>query len=309
MSHINRSELLGTNSGRQVGSTEDVPHPWRLQFDDEYQAHYYYNPQTGESRWAEVDNDRDLHVGYCAVEHGSGQYTEEEYDFDEIDGNSVSNLSRMSTMSVVERSAQMLAQKKEKQEALRQQLEQRELEAIRSGPEINQRSKQLIRNVDDIFAWEQRRKSKMEALAAQVRAEEDARITGRPHLYVPMSGSGASVCSASSAHSADSDNQPVEARLLAYEEKRKLKLQQAIAHEKNEARKAATPMLAPHSANLVRRREAQQSSNSCVADSQTDSVYSSYRASVASGSTQGILRDNSTGQIMFQVYYCHYHCP
>lgn len=295
---MDRSELLGTSNARET----DDSHSWILQFDDENQAHYYYNPHTGESRWADVGHHQDAegNDNDNYAQNGVDECNEEEeYDFDEIDGNSVSNMSRMSTMSVVERSAQMLAQKREKQETLRQQLQQRELEAIRAGPEINQRSKQLNRNVDDIFAWEDKRKARMEALAAQVRAEEDAQITGRPHLYAQM-GSGSSVCSASSVNSAGSDGLPVEARLMAYEEKRRLKLQQAIAHEKNEARKAATPTLAPHSANLNRRRAA-QSSQSSMSDGQNDSVYSSYRASVSASNSQGIQKDNSTGQIMFQV--------
>ena len=110
-----------------------------------------------------------------------------------------------------------MANKRDKQEALRMQLLQREEEELRN-PEINKRSKQLNRNVEDMFAWEEQRKARMEALAAQQRAAENAQITGKPTLYAS---SNASVSSHNSA-----DGLPVEARLLAYEEKRKLKLQQ-----------------------------------------------------------------------------------
>ena len=89
---------------------------------------------------------------------------------------------------------------------------------------------------------------------------------------------------------------PVEARLLAYEEKRKLKLQQTIAQEKNEARRAANPTIAPHSSNLVQRRVA------AVARGEEAPQLSNRR--IAAGDTPGILKDNVTGQTYFQVYEC-----
>lgn len=298
MNQGNRSDLLGSiNTDKNEGSS-----PWILHFDDENQAHYYFNAQTGECKWAEVTQSNPTEHSEYYPEGGDTA----EYDFDEIDGESVSNMSRISTMSVVERSEQMLAHKREKQEALRYQLQQRELEGLRSGPEINQRSKQLNRKVDDIFAWEDKRKAKLEMLAAQVRMEEDSQITGRPHLYAPMISSGASVCSSFNSvisTGSGSEGLSVEERLLAYEEKRKLKLQQTIAHEQNEARKAATPTLAPHSANLNRSRVAHSYSNASTSDSQNSSQYGgSYLGrGTADGTAPGILKDNSTGQIMFQV--------
>jgi len=273
-----------------------VPHPWEKHFDDEYQAYYYFNPVTQETRWADVngqlpyipeeDNQSNLNQYNEEYEQDDPYELDEEYNLDELDGDaSISNMSRLSQLSVIERSEFHMANKRDKQEALRMQLLQREEEELRN-PEINKRSKQLNRNVEDMFAWEEQRKAKMEALAAQQRAAENAQITGKPTLYAS---SNASVSSHNSA-----DGMPVEARLLAYEEKRKLKLQQTIAHEKNEARRSAIPTIAPHSAQLVQRRVAAAARGEEVPQS-------SNRSRVAAADAPGILKDNATGQLFFQV--------
>lgn len=297
MSNNYRSDLLGRRDAVSDGSgSGEVPQPWEKHFDDEYQAYYYFNPVTQETRWADV-NGQLPYIPEEGNQSNPNQYNEEyeqddpyeldeEYNLDELDGDaSISNMSRLSQLSVIERSEFHMANKRDKQEALRMQLLQREEEELRN-PEINKRSKQLNRNVEDMFAWEEQRKARMEALAAQQRAAENAQITGKPTLYAS---SNASVSSHNSA-----DGLPVEARLLAYEEKRKLKLQQTIAYEKNEARRSAIPTIAPHSAQLVQRRAA------AVARGE-EAPQSSNRSRVAGADGPGILKDNATGQLFFQV--------
>jgi len=292
-----RSDLLGRRDDPASGSHGGgLPYPWEKHFDDEYQSYYYFNPETQETQWAAVDDQVPFVPNERHFEDQNGYDESEPYEFgddyslNELDGDgSVSNMSRLLQLSVIERSEHMLAVKREKQENLRQQLLQREEEELRD-PEINKRSKQLNRNVDDIFAWEEQRKARVEALAAQQRAAEAAQNTGRPILYAS---SGASVSSHNSSDSAA--HLPVEARLLAYEEKRKLKLQQTIAQEKNEARRAANPTIAPHSSNLVQRRVA------AAARGEEAPQLSNRR--IAVGDTPGILKDNVTGQTFFQVSY------
>jgi hypothetical protein len=285
---LGKSEMRETDQG---GNHNQIPYPWQLLFDDEIQAHYYYNPLTDETRWADVDERQEEGGEYDYAEH---EYAEHEYAdhdgseyLDELDGdNSVSNVSRMSSLSVVDRSAQMLAQKKEREEALRSEMMRREEQEMRSVPEINKRSKQMNRKVDDMFTWEQQRKERAAALAEQQRAEEARQNPGRPTLYANHVSSSASVSSGGS--NATPSSQPVEERLLAFEEKRRLKLQQTRAQEVNEARKAATPTISAHSANLARRRL-------------SAGYEPSPRVALTPSDLTGILRDGSTGQVLFQV--------
>jgi hypothetical protein len=279
-----RSAMLGKAEGREVHLTEgqsEIPYPWQLLFDDEIQAHYYFNPLTEETRWADVDEGHEEEGEYEYAEHDGSVY------LDELDGdNSVSNVSRMSSMSVVDRSAQMLAQKKEREEALRFEMMRREEQEMRSVPEINKRSKQMNRKVDDMFTWEQQRKERAAALAEQQRAEEARQNPGRPTLYANHISSSASVSSGGS--NATPSSLPVEERLLAFEEKRRLKLQQTRAQEVNDARKAATPTISAHSANLARRRL-------------STGYEPSPRVALTPSDVPGILRDGATGQLLFQV--------
>ena len=287
-----RSNMLGQVEPLST-SDNGLPYPWQCLFDDEYQAYYYFNPLTNEQQWADINEDMQGNQVKHTHNHNEYEYPDFNEDgstyLDELDGESISNMSR--TSSVFERSTQMLASKKEREEALRLELQQREESELRAGPEINKRSKQMNRNVDDMFTWEEKRKQKMELLAQQRRAEEASQNTGKPILYSHKSSSNASVCTTGSG---DSSSIPVEERLLAYEEKRRLKLQQTIAQEKSDARKASIPTIAPHSMNLNRRR---LESNSSTGSGSTGNSMSGG----SSGGNTGILRDHSTGQIMFQV--------
>ena len=281
-SQSERSDLLGS-SEEQTPSSTSIPYPWQLLFDDEIQAHYYFNPMTEESIWADIDVEKQQSEGGETYSCGY----EEDY-LDELDGNSsVGNASKISTSSVVERSSQMIAHRKEREEALRLEREQQEYQQMRPGPEINERSKKMNRKVDDIFAWEEQRKERMEQRAQQYRAQEAAQNTGKPMLYAHNNSSNASVVST---NSGSSSTVPVEERLHAYEEKRKLKLQQTRAMEVNEARRSAIPTISPHSANLARRRATLSTSSSA-----TSSV------ALTAADVPGILRDSSTGQVLFQV--------
>lgn len=267
---MDRGELLGRED------VEDGSNSWQLHFDDEVQSYFYYNTETGETKWA--------------PEMNPGTYNDEYNDgssyLDELDGNvSIGGTSRVSTLSVVDRSAQMLAQKKVREEALRQELLLREKQEMRDAPAINERSKKLNRGIDDIFAWEEQRKQRMEALAQQRLAEESAQNTGRPMLY---GSSNASVISTNSGGSGSGSGVPVEERLRAYEEKRQLKLQATRAKEVQEARRSAIPTISQHSANLARRRAA--------TGYETPS-----RPVLTAQDVPGILRDQSTGQTLFQV--------
>jgi hypothetical protein len=262
---MHRSALLGNEIERE----DDLPYPWQVGFDEDVQSYYYYNPETGDAAWAPGQEPPSVSSGADYLE--------------ELDSNSsVANASRISSLSVVDRSNQMLASKKEREIALRQQLSLKQQAEMRDVPQINARSRRLNRNVEDMFAWEEHRKQKMEALAQQRMTEESAQNTGRPKLY---SSSNASVVSTGSG---GSGGLPVEERLLAYEEKRRLKLQATRAQEVYEAKRSAIPTISPHSANLARRR--------------TSTGYDGgSKVQLNAEDVPGIIRDHATGQVLFQV--------
>jgi len=101
-----------------------------------------------------------------------------------------------------------------------------------------------------MFEWDRARKAKIDALAEQAKATEDARNTGRPTIPKRLAGS-ASATNSDPLIAATS-SMPVEDRLLAYEERRLMKIASLKEQQLLEARKAATPKLAPRSMNLQR---------------------------------------------------------
>jgi hypothetical protein len=262
---MQRSDLLGNEVEREHG----LPYPWQVGFDEDVQSYYYYNPETGETEWASGQEPSSASNGADYLE--------------ELDSNgSVANASRTSSLSVVDRSNQMLASKKERETALRQQLSRQQQAEMRDAPQINARSRRLNRNVEDMFAWEEHRRQKMDALAQKRMEEESAHNTGRPKLYPT---SNASVVSTGSG---GSGGLPVEERLLAYEEKRRLKLQAARAQGVHEANRSAIPTISPHSANLARRRA-------------SGGYDGGGRVQLNAEDVPGIIRDHATGQMLFQV--------
>lgn len=123
---------------------------------------------------------------------------------------------------------------------------------IMLGPTINKRSQQLHRDVNDMLEWERARRAKIDALAEQVKAAEDAQNTGRP--IIPKRSTGCSNAS-SDPLLATTSSMPVEDRLLAYEERRLMKIASLKEQQRLEARKAATPKLAPRSMKLQRHQQ------------------------------------------------------
>lgn len=169
---------------------------------------------------------------------------------------------------------------------------------VMSGPTINKRSQQLHRDVNDMFEWDRARRAKIDALAEQVRAAEDAQNTGRP--IIPKKRSTGSCPDASSDPLiAATSSMPVEDRLLAYEERRLMKIASLKEQQRLEARQAATPKLAPRSMNLQRHQQQQPSStryHPYGVDAEDDRIHchndASYEESLPSDYNGGICEDD-----------------
>lgn len=187
----------------------------------------------------------------------------------------------------------MLQIKKEKEDALRAKFEEASQEEIKLAPEINKKSKAMSRSVNDMFSWNDARKAKLEARIIETQQEESAAITGRPVVtkYAQKLRSSDGVSSSSTGAV------PIEERLLDYEERKKLKLQQMIEQKQSEMkRQASTSFLAPHSASVQRSGD--------VADRLYNlaSVQQRERQELTTMAHAHYAFDESTGQRLFQVF-------
>lgn len=166
---------------------------------------------------------------------------------------------------------------------------------IMSGPTINKRSQQLHRDVNDMLEWERTRRAKIDALAEQVKAAEDAQNTGRPIIPKRLTG-----CSNASSDPllATTSSMPVEDRLLAYEERRLMKIASLKEQQRLEARKAATPKLAPRSMKLQRQQPSSTRSHLYGVDAEDDRNHchneASYEESLPSDYYGGINDDDDS---------------
>ena len=162
---------------------------------------------------------------------------------------------------------------------------------IMSGPTINKRSQQLHRDVNDMLEWERTRRAKIDALAEQVKAAEDARNTGRPIIPKRLTG-----CSNASSDTllATTSSMPVEDRLLAYEERRLMKIASLKEQQRLEARKAATPKLAPRSMKLQRQQPSSTRSHLYGVDAEDDTTHCHNKESLPSDYYGGIYDDDDS---------------
>jgi hypothetical protein len=146
------------------------------------------------------------------------------------------NVSAVKKKTIAERSAEQLQLKKEKEENLRSFLQQKSLEEVRSAPEITSKSKQLVkaRKVDDMLAWDESRKAKIENLKQQQQQQLEKQHTGKPQLKPSNS---------SSNRDSTAPHQPVHERLLEQGEQRRLKQQYLQEKADEEARLNAVPRI------------------------------------------------------------------
>jgi hypothetical protein len=95
------------------------------------------------------------------------------------------------------------------------------------------------RTVDDMIQWEAMRKAKIEAKRLELEQEKDKAMVGKPMLVTKSTNNGL-------------DNRKVQDRLLEYEEKRKIKIQQIISQQDIEMKRNSTPQLDVHSKSIKR---------------------------------------------------------
>jgi hypothetical protein len=148
-----------------------------------------------------------------------------------------------------------------------------------------------------MLEWERTRRAKIDALAEQVKAAEDAQNTGRP--IIPKRSTGCSNAS-SDPLLATTSSMPVEDRLLAYEERRLMKIANLKEQQRLEARKAATPKLAPRSMKLQRHQQPSSTRSHLYGfDAEDDRTHchneASYEESLPSDYYGGIYDDDSNG--------------
>jgi hypothetical protein len=143
--------------------------------------------------------------------------------------------------NIAERSADLLQNKKEKEESMRQFFEQKTLEQVRPTPVITAKSKQLNRNVNDMLAWDESRKAKIESLKQMHEQQLEKEMTGKP--AIKRVGGTESTKLGASRTSAGQSAAPVHERLMEYEEQRRLKQQYLQMKADQEARVNAVPRI------------------------------------------------------------------
>lgn len=201
--------------------------------------------------------------------YGAVNSEDQEHETDSVVSETLSystNKTSSTSMGVYERSAQMMMAKKEREEAMRLKLEQQKLQGIQSVPTINKKSKSLSRNVDDMLAWEQKRKQKLAMKQMELEALELESLTGKPMVTKTaerlarqwqeqddgISDTTSVVSGVTGISAYTNRTHSVQDRLLYYDEQRKAKLQRLKEEQAVAIRAAANPKVAPHSANLQR---------------------------------------------------------
>lgn len=83
---------------------------------------------------------------------------------------------------IAERTNLMLKAKKEKEENMRRELEEKEKQEITANPIITKRSQKLHRNVDDMISWDKNRRAKIEARQQELEEQQIQEMTAAPVL-------------------------------------------------------------------------------------------------------------------------------
>ena len=83
---------------------------------------------------------------------------------------------------IAERTNLMLKAKKEKEEIMRRELEEKQNQEITANPIITKRSQKLHRNVDDMMSWDKNRRAKIEARQQELEEQQIQEITAAPVL-------------------------------------------------------------------------------------------------------------------------------
>ncbi|KAJ1411523.1 hypothetical protein B484DRAFT_468229, partial [Ochromonadaceae sp. CCMP2298] len=277
----------------QYRQYEDDP-----QFDPQYEQYdQQYGGGEGEAGEGEAGEMDDSSLGGQSRGTTATAHTSHTHASHASSASVVSGASGASGGSVVERSAAMLASRHSKAQAMREQREALLTAQIRP-PQINTQSRGLSRSVKDIYAWEERRRDKVERLGREARDREQAHMTGKPTL-VSMQREGQGGGNAGGNAGQGQGNQenpglPVGDRLYQEEAARRQRWAREAADRQAAAKAAAIPTLAPHSATLVR------SADHTAPTAAALGHYATSSAGVGVVGGGALMRDQATGQIMFQ---------
>lgn len=131
-------------------------------------------------------------------------------------------------------------QQKAKMEALKNQLQEREMESIKQAPEINTLSKHMNRSLEQMYQWDKEKHDKLK------KAEEDRKQSERLHIHKPK------INPKSERLAQTMERGPVEERLFnkAFEIQKK-RIEKAREMEEKQLEEM-TPLISVHSANLQR---------------------------------------------------------
>lgn len=88
--------------------------------------------------------------------------------------------SRDPNETIVDRAAIAVRIKKEKDETLRREIEEREQSELQGRPTITKKSQKLNRNVNDMMEWETQRRARIEAKQAALEEQQASEHTNRP---------------------------------------------------------------------------------------------------------------------------------
>jgi hypothetical protein len=244
-------------SQRGNGPNEDERFSWERYFSEDDNAYYYYNPISNEIIWENEMQPQEQTHNNARREISR----EEAAYFANSDTSSLKAGINDSNLSVVDRSNIMLQSKNTKLLKLQQQKLDEELQSIQA-PKLTKMSKSIHRTVDDMLAWDVKRKQKI-AQRAQAQAElQQQEYTAKPvisrkaeQLYQQAMGNDlVSYSSPGGGGEQDYDNNSYNMnsvstqkslvnRLMEYDEKKKWKLEQMREEERQKQRKDAIPRI------------------------------------------------------------------
>jgi len=84
--------------------------------------------------------------------------------------------------SISERAKEYSAKTKEKEEKIREALDQKEVAGLQQSPTINPRSRQLQRKVEDMMVWEQEKEAKRQVRKAMTERNQEVGATYQPKI-------------------------------------------------------------------------------------------------------------------------------
>ena len=190
------------STGRRLEGRSSEFSFWEEHFSEEYQIPYYFNPQTGESSW-EVPADY-LKIVEAPLNTVSSESEGQKSQSAVLQIRDKQHHQQQPT--IADRSIQQIQARKEREDSYREYLDRKRLQEVKSKPEITSKSKNLQRDVHDMFSWEESRKIKLAQRQQEVSEEILAQNTGRPK-----------VTKVAQKLAQNQQHLPVEERLLDYE--------------------------------------------------------------------------------------------